>query len=156
MSITKQIAEHLCTVNTGGNWTAVNLRDTLADVTFGQAIEQRTGFNSIAALVFHTHYYVAAILKVLQGGALEAHDKFSFDLPALHAQSDWDNLVQKTLADAAELAALIEHLPDSMLMEDFTDKKYGSYYRNLHGLIEHTHYHLGQIVLLKKMIQQQG
>jgi uncharacterized damage-inducible protein DinB len=154
MSITKQIAEHLRSVFTGGNWTAVNIRDTLADVTFEQAIEQRTGFNTIAALVFHTHYYVAAILKVLQGGALEAHDKFSFDLPALHAPGDWENLVQKSFADAAELAALVEQLPDSMLTEDFTDKKYGSYYRNLHGLIEHTHYHLGQMVLLKKMNQQ--
>jgi hypothetical protein len=32
--------------------------------------------------------------------------------------------------------------------------KYGNYYRNLHGIIEHTHYHLGQIVLIKKLLKR--
>ena len=31
-------------------------------------------------------------------------------------------------------------------------EKYGTYYRNFHGLIEHAHYHLGQIVLIKKLV----
>jgi hypothetical protein len=30
------------------------------------------------------------------------------------------------------------------------EEKYGSVLRNIMGVIEHTHYHLGQIVLLKK------
>ncbi|HAI83731.1 MAG TPA: DUF1572 domain-containing protein, partial [Chitinophagaceae bacterium] len=29
----------------------------------------------------------------------------------------------------------------------------GTYYRNILGLIEHTHYHLGQIALIKKIIR---
>jgi len=32
------------------------------------------------------------------------------------------------------------------------EEKYGNYYRNFHGIIEHCHYHLGQIVLIKKML----
>ena len=43
-----------------------------------------------------------------------------------------------------------------VLWETFADEKYGHYYRNLHGIIEHTHYHLGQIVLIKKLLQQQA
>jgi hypothetical protein len=35
-------------------------------------------------------------------------------------------------------------------MADFDDGKYGTVLRNILGLIEHTHYHLGQIVILKK------
>jgi hypothetical protein len=31
-----------------------------------------------------------------------------------------------------------------------------TYYRNLYVLIEHIHYHLGQIVLIKKLLQQQA
>ena len=56
--------------------------------------------------------------------------------------------------DAENFAILIEHLPEAKLGEIFTDEKYGNYYRNVHGIIEHTHYHLGQIVLIKKILSQ--
>ena len=46
----------------------------------------------------------------------------------------------------------MEQLPETMLWETFADEKYGNYYRNIHGIIEHTHYHLGQIVLIKKIV----
>jgi len=56
--------------------------------------------------------------------------------------------------EAESFAALIEQLPDSKLRAQFTDEKYGTYYRNLQGIIEHTHYHLGQIVIIKKILAQ--
>jgi hypothetical protein len=60
----------------------------------------------------------------------------------------------KTWTDAENFAILIECLPERMLWEDFADNKYGNYYRNIHGIIEHNHYHLGQIVLVKKILLQ--
>jgi len=51
------------------------------------------------------------------------------------------------------LAHLIEQVPDEQYTAFFDQEKYGSYYRNLQGIVEHHHYHLGQIVLLKKWIQ---
>jgi len=60
--------------------------------------------------------------------------------------------LDKTWKDAENFAGLIEHLPERTLEETFWDEKYGNYYRNIHGIIEHTHYHLGQIVLLKKIL----
>ena len=55
-------------------------------------------------------------------------------------------------AEVEDLARLIELMPESRLWEDFSDNKYGNYYRNLTGIIEHVHYHLGQIVLVKRMV----
>jgi hypothetical protein len=95
---------------------------------------------------------VSEVLKVLKGGPLEANDKYSFELPPIQSQSDWENLLNKTWAEAEAFALLIEQLPDEILLEHFTDEKYGNYYRNFHGIIEHTHYHLGQIALIKKII----
>jgi hypothetical protein len=63
--------------------------------------------------------------------------------------------LEKTWSDAEKFAALVENMPDSKLAETFVNKKYGTYYRNLHGIIEHTHYHLGQIVLIKKILSTQ-
>ncbi len=154
MNLTAQIAKHFREAWFGGNWTSVNLKETLADLTWQQATTQVYSLNTIAALVYHINYFVDAVVKVLQGEPLNAHDKYSFDLPPILSQQDWEILLDKTWADAENFAGLIEQLPESKLWEDFSDKKYGNYYRNIHGIIEHTHYHLGQIVLVKKILLQ--
>ena len=43
-------------------------------------------------------------------------------------------------------------MPNEKLENNFVDKKYGSYRRNIEGMIEHSYYHLGQISLIRKMI----
>ena len=152
MTATAQIAKQFRDVHFGGNWTSVDLKQTLAVVTWEQATARIHSFNTIAALVYHMNYYVSAVSNVLQGGPLDAHDKFSFDLPMIQSREDWEKLLNKTWRDAENFALLVEQLPESRLEETFLDPKYGTYYRNIHGIIEHIHYHLGQIVLIKKLL----
>lgn len=154
MSSIKQIAKHFRDVYFGGNWIAVNLKDTLADVTLQQATTKVYNLNTIATLVFHINYYVNPVLKVLQGQPIVASDKLSFNLPPITSAEEWQKLVTKVLTEAAELADQIEELDDAKLQDVFANPKYGNYYRNLLGIIEHTHYHLGQISLIKKIIQE--
>ncbi len=45
-------------------------------------------------------------------------------------------------------------MPESRLWDDFADAKYGNCYRNLQGIIEHCHYHLGQVVVVKKLVAE--
>ena len=104
MKYTEQIAKHLRDIHFGGNWTAVNLRDKLADVTWQQAKARVYSFHAICTLVFHMNYYVSATIQVLQGGSLDAKDKLSFDCPPISSQEDWQRLLNKTWADAEELA----------------------------------------------------
>ena len=154
MNLTAQIAQLFRAVHFGGNWTASNLKEHLADVTWRQATTKVYSFNTIATLVYHMNYYVGAVMKVLQGGPLDARDKYSFDLPPIQSQEDWEKLLDKIWTDAENFAGLIEQLPESRLWDTFVDEKYGNYYRNIHGIIEHFHYHLGQIVLIKKILVQ--
>lgn len=156
MSSTKQIAKHFRDVYFGGNWTAVNLKDTLADVTLQQATTKVYNLNTIATLVFHINYYVNPVLKVLQGQPIVASDKLSFKLPPITSDEEWQKLITKALTEAAELADRIEELDETKLQDVFVNPKYGNYYRNLLGIIEHTHYHLGQISLIKKIIKESG
>ena len=153
MKVSSQIAKHFREVYFGGNWTDSNFKDCLTDISWKQATTQVYNFNSIATLVYHTNYFVSAVLKVLQGEALNANDKLSFAHPPIHSQEDWETLINKSFTEAEAFALLIEQLPDSQLDEVFIDLKYGNYYRNLHGIIEHLHYHLGQIVIIKKFLQ---
>lgn len=154
MNLPQQTAKHFRDVHFAGNWTSVNLKETLADISWQQAVTKIHDLNTIAALVYHINYYVSAVLKVLQGEPLKASDKFSFDLPQIQSEADWENLLNKTWSDAENFTKLLEQLPESRFDEIFTDEKYGNYYRNMHGIIEHTHYHLGQIVIIKKILQQ--
>lgn len=154
MNLTAQIARHFREVHFGGNWTSVNLKETVAGITWQQATTKLDSLNTIAALVFHINYYVSAVLTVLKGEPLTAKDKYSFDLPPIQSEEDWQQLLAKTWSEAEEFARQVEQLPESQLDEIFADEKYGTYYRNLHGVIEHTHYHLGQIAVIKKMLLQ--
>lgn len=156
MQYTKQIAKHLNEVYNGGNWTWVNLHDTLQDVTWQQATAKVYDMNTIAVLTYHIGYYVAAILNVLRGNPLDSKDEYSFNHPPINSEADWLAMRNGIQDNWLALVAAIEQLPDEKLGEFFTQEKYGLYYRNLHGLIEHTHYHLGQIVIIKKILKAEG
>ena len=153
MHLPAQLANHIRQVYFGGNWTSVNLKDVLTGLSWQQATTEVYSLNTIAKLVFHINYYVRAVMKVLQGGPLDAHDQFSFDLPPVRSVEDWENLVARTWVEAEDFAGIVDQFPESGLDDIFADKKYGTYRRNIIGVIEHCHYHLGQIVLIKKIIQ---
>lgn len=155
MNVSQQIAKLLRDVYFGGNWTAVNYKDTLKDVTWQQAATKVYSFNTIITLMYHTSYYIDIVTAVLQGAPLNGKDEDSFKHPPLESKQDWNNLLEHIWTKAEDFATLVEQLPEEKLKEIFIKDKYGTYYRNLHGIIEHLHYHLGQIVLIKKIIQQQ-
>jgi uncharacterized damage-inducible protein DinB len=156
MQTTTQIATHFRQLYFGGNWTYANMKDTLTGVDWQMATSSISSFNTIATLVFHVGYYITVESKVLKGGPLEGSDKLSFEHPPVTSAEAWQALLDKTFAEASLFADAIEQLPDTILFEDFGNGKYGNYYRNLHGIIEHTHYHLGQITLLKKLLSEKG
>ena len=153
MKLTQQTASLLRHLFEGGNYAGSNMNEHLSDVTKDEAVMKIHSFNPIATLVFHMNYYIEIVIRVAQGGKLTGSDKLSFDHPQVTTEADWDNMRNRIFANAEQLAVLIEKMPDEMLLTGFEDGKFGTWYRNLHGIIEHTHYHLGQIALLKKMIR---
>ena len=153
MNLSSTLAKHLRAVFFGGNWTGSNLKDQLADVTFLNATNKLQDCNTILSLTFHISYYITGVIEVFSRKPLSIKDKFSFDHPEINNEAEWQDMLNTIWIEAEALAQHIEHLSNDKLWEDFTDPKYGNYYRNIAGIIEHTHYHLGQIVLLKKQIK---
>jgi hypothetical protein len=105
-------------------------------------------------LAQHVHYYIAGILNVLNGGNLEIKDAFSFDFKPINTEEDWQNVLSVFWADAEEFALKVAALPEEKLSDIFVKEEYGTYQFNINTLIEHSYYHLGQIVLIKKLISQ--
>jgi hypothetical protein len=150
--VSSQLAKNLREVFFGGNWTFSNMKQHLEDVTWEQAIKKIKHFNTISTLVYHSGYYVDVLIKILNGEKLESKDEYSFMVPLIKNEEDWQSLIRTLFHNVEVASALLEKLPDSKLQETFVAEKYGNYYRNIAGIIEHTHYHLGQIVMVKKML----
>ena len=157
MESSKQLAKRFQEVLLNGKWIAnINFKEALQDLDWKEATHKIGSLNTLAALTFHVNYYINGVAQVLQGGPLDIRDKYSFDLQEIKSQEDWENLLNELLSNAEKFAHLLEALPDHKLDEDFVDKKYGDYRRNIEGMIEHCYYHLGQISLIKKMVLESG
>lgn len=153
MNAATALASRLSEVILDGQWIAnTNYKAQLSDLSWEQAITQVENFNTIAALTFHIDYYISGVLQVLEGGPLDIRDRYSFDMPPLQRQEDWDALRDKLWRDTTAFINATGKLSDEQLDDVFVDAKYGTYRRNIDGLIEHAYYHLGQIVLIKKMV----
>ncbi len=149
------IANRLREVLLNGKWIAnTNYKDQLLNTTFKQATQKVDSLNTIAALTYHINYYLVGLLQAFENGKLEISDKFSFDLPPIRSELDWNNLVAELISNSEKFADSVEQMEDSSFDEPFIDEKYGTLLRNIEGVIEHGYYHLGQISLIRKMIMQ--
>jgi hypothetical protein len=147
------IANRLREVLLNGKWIAnTNFKEQVVSVSWEQAIQKVDNLNTIALLTFHINYYLVGLLNVFNGGKLEIKDKYSFDLPEIKSERDWNTLVNDFVNNAEMFANHIEQMNENMLDKPFVDEKYGSYLRNIEGVIEHSYYHLGQVSLIKKLI----
>ena len=155
MTRNSAIANRLREVFLNGKWIAnTNFKEQVLSVSWEQAIQKVDNLNTIALLTFHINYYLGGLLNVFNGGKLEIRDKYSFDLPEIKSERDWTTLVNGFLSNAELFASQVEQMDENMLDQPFVDEKYGSYLRNIEGVIEHSYYHLGQISLIRKMIIQ--
>lgn len=153
MKKTHAIVKRFREVILNGTWIAnTNYKDQLSGLDWKTATTKLGSLNSIAVLAQHIDYYIHGINQVFKGGSLDIKDAYSFDFAPIQSQQEWETFLAKFWKDAEELAFMTEQLPEELLEQDFTDSKYGSYQRNIDGMIEHSYYHLGQIVLIKKIL----
>ncbi|MEN2487744.1 DUF1572 domain-containing protein [Flavobacterium sp. B11] len=153
MKSATEIANRFREVILDGTWIAnTNFKDQLENLDWKIAVSPIKNLNTIAVLAQHIHYYIKGLNEVFKGGTLDIKDKFSFDFPPIHSQEQWNVFLNRFWNDAEEFASLIEQMPDKKLDEVFVDAKYGTYKRNIEAMIEHSYYHLGQIVLIKKQL----
>ena len=156
MKLSEQLVERSKEVLLSGQWIAgTNIKEQIIDVDWKQAIAKVDSLNTIADLVFHINYYIDGVANVLEGGSLDIRDKYSFDAPPINSEEDWKNRIEKFCKDSDRFIMLIGKMSDKDLLQPFVDEKYGIYLRNIEAILEHSYYHFGQIVLIKKLLQTQ-
>lgn len=151
MSKSKSLADRIREVILSGTWVAnTNFKDQLEGLDWKIATRQIPSGNTIAVLAQHIHYYINGIKQAYLTGNLTIRDAYSFDFPPIASQEEWERFLERFWDDTEQLARLIEALSDADLEDTFIDEKYGSQIRNINGMIEHSYYHLGQIVWQQK------
>ena len=156
MSETERIADQLRRGFDGDAWYGPSLADALAGVPAEQAARSSPDAHSIWEIVLHVTAWENAVRTRLETG-----------LVALPAEGDWPAVTDTSERGWSETLALLERghreltetvarLSDDRLEQTLgqeRDRPTGggvSVYTTIHGIIQHTAYHTGQIALLKK------
>ena len=153
MKITSLIAQHLTDVHEGNNWTDVNIADTLKDVTADEAMMvTKASPNTIASLLHHITFWNRLMIKRMRGVNVLVDEHNGYNVPPLQTEDDWQQQQIDNNLSAHELAASMAGFDESKLFEPLL-KDGSSAYKNFQGTVEHVHYHLGQMLILKKLIK---
>ena len=153
MKLTDHIAQHIIDVHTGDNWTDVNIKNTLQNISLPEAVTvTRSSANTIAALLHHITFYNEVVLERLKGNNPFISNANGFDVPVLTKENDWLELQEKNYQSAQNLAEAVKQFLEEKLFEPVIPDS-STVYKTLHGVIEHTHYHLGQIVIIKNLVK---
>jgi uncharacterized damage-inducible protein DinB len=138
-----RIADQLRRAIYGEAWHGDAVFELLAGVSAGQAAAQPPGGNhSIAELTLHIAAWLDAAHRRLHGDPALLLGEADWPLPG-----DWAQDRQR-LQDAAE--SLLTAIEKADLAAPVPGKAYDVYFL-LHGVIQHTLYHAGQIAVVKRL-----
>lgn len=144
-----RIVDQISRAFNGEAWHGKPLMTVLAEVPAERAIAPPAlGPHRIGTLAGHILAWQRVVLRRLAGEVVEDLPPEE-NWPTISTKCEWEGLQQELSATHAELIAAIRQLSESQLDRPVPGKDY-SVYVMLHGLIQHTLYHTGQIALLNK------
>ncbi|HEV8486831.1 MAG TPA: DinB family protein [Blastocatellia bacterium] len=134
----------------GNAWHGPALKELLSDVSAAQAAAKPLpAAHSIWEIVLHIAGWQGVASQRLKGESV-AEPMFG-DWPAVTDKSpeSWEKALTRLGSAQDELITQISRLSESALQETAAGTDYSVYFM-LHGVIQHTLYHAGQIALLKR------
>jgi uncharacterized damage-inducible protein DinB len=136
----------------GEPWIDVNIFSTLNNITADQASKRvLANCNSIWEITNHLINWRLNVLQRMEGKIIKTPSNNYFEEIEVKSNQAWTetlNKLENTQNSWLDFLKLVK-------TEDF-EKKYPvndmTYYEHIQGIIQHDAYHLGQIVLLSKLL----
>jgi hypothetical protein len=138
----------------GEPWHGPSLRELLADVDHVLAASHPVpGAHTIWEIVRHLSVWMLAVRRRMAGEVVE-HDGVS-DWPRVTSAGEAAWLATLDVLEQAHRAIVrvVEAMPADALYERVPGKDY-TVAHMLHGVVQHTAYHSGQIALLKRVARE--
>lgn len=148
---TVRIADELRRVLNGDSWSGPSLgsivQDLPADVA---ALQPAGGGNSAWQLLEHIGCWLD-VARIRLGGVAHEPDQAAHMPPPVPSltEAEWRSAWTRVAAVGEALARAVEQAPDSRLEALAGGRDYTNYHL-LHGVIQHTMYHAGQMALLAR------
>ncbi len=150
MRETERMAEELRLLFEGPSWLGLSIDSLLAGISGESASSRPIGnAHTIWELVLHVAAWIRiARLRLTASSPVEATESENWPV----ASGDWRNAVAGLRTEAAALQEAIVVFPPDRLEEFALAGESQTFYVLLHGVIQHSAYHAGQIAVLKKVI----
>jgi uncharacterized damage-inducible protein DinB len=149
----ERIADQLRRAHEGGAWHGPSLKEILKGVTAAQAAERPlAGAHSIWELVLHAAAWERAVLRRLEGEPAAIYNT-NEDWPAVEdaGEEAWQQTLKALEETSGKLREAVLRLDDAQLDAPILPEM-SSRYVTLHGVVQHTLYHAGQIAVIKKAL----
>lgn len=149
MTETQRIADQLKRAVWGEAWHGPGVHEVLKEITAGQALAKPIpNAHSIWELTLHITVWAEIVSLRLMGGQRWVDVE---PWPPVHetGQAAWDAARQAVMQSHGRLAEQIAALEEARLSDTMPGDP-PTIYIQLHGAVQHSLYHLGQITLLKK------
>ena len=151
MTEIERIADQLRRAHEGEAWHGPSLEEILKDVSAKAALRRpNAGSHTIWEIVLHIDAWESVVRRRLSGEVV-VNVTAEQDWPAVIDSSDsaWKNMRDEIRRGYERLQQAITRLADRQLNEPVPGLGYNVYVM-LHGAVQHTLYHAGQIAILKK------
>ena len=138
----------------GPAWHGPSIKKVLADLEASQMLNATSNSHNIAELIEHMTAWRNYAIKKLEGDeSYEVSDEENFPPVKENTLVCWQSILGRLKASQTRLVELLESISDDKLLETVPGRKY-DFYILLHGIVQHDLYHLGQIILLKKLSKE--
>lgn len=136
----------------GSPWIDVNLVDTLKVITAEQALQKlKPSANSIWEITNHIISWRKTVLQRIQGEIIKTPPHNYFITVEKGSAADWKNVLKQLEVSQNDWIKFLKNIKETALDEVF--KQNGmSCYEHIQGILQHDAYHLGQIVMLTKLL----
>ena len=149
----ERIADQLKRAHEGGAWHGPAVDELLAGVTAEQAVSRPfEGAHSIWELVAHVEAWERAILRRLGGDPAQIYNtEEDWSQVAGATEEAWATALRRLTETYVALREAVLALDDARLDEPILPNM-STRYVSLHGVVQHTLYHAGQIALVRKSL----
>lgn len=148
----ERIAKQLKRAHVGGAWHGPSVEELLEGLTAEQAAARPfAGAHSVYEMVEHIEAWERAILRRLGGDPAAIYNTPEDWPEAAASEEAWRGLRERMAATYAALREAVLALDDAQLDEPIMPEM-STRYVSLHGVIQHTLYHAGQIALTKRAL----
>lgn len=136
----------------GNPWIDINIMSVIKNITASQAATQAIpGCNSIWEIVNHMILWRMNVLRRVQGELIKSPANNYFSPVKNSSHRAWLNTLKKLEISQQHWMQFLKTFKEKDFEKVYPGNQM-NYYEHIHGIIQHDAYHLGQIVLLKKIL----